>query len=165
MVEVHIKYIWLLIYRWYPPGHGDFYQSFQRSGLLNEMLKEGRNICFVSNSNVIVPLFLYKVRVNFGLFLVYPGDNTGAVVDTNILNKMCESEAEFLMEVTEKTRADVKGGTLIWYEHKLRLLELAQVPRQYQEEFKSVQKFNVFNTNNIWWDRFFSFTMQRNIYF
>ena len=84
-----------------------------------------------------------------------PGDNTGAVVDTNILNKMCESEAEFLMEVTEKTRADVKGGTLIWYENKLRLLELAQVPRQYQEEFKSVKKFNVFNTNNIWWDSFF----------
>ena len=86
-----------------------------------------------------------------------PGDNTGAVVDTNILNKMCESEAEFLMEVTEKTRADVKGGTLIWHENKLRLLELAQVPRQYQEEFKSVKKFNVFNTNNIWWDSFFFF--------
>ena len=56
------------------------------------------------------------------------------------------------MEVTEKTRADVKGGTLIWYENKLRLLELAQVPRQYEEEFKSIKKFNVFNTNNIWCD-------------
>ena len=31
------------------------------------------------------------------------------------------------MEVTEKTRADVKGGTLIKYEGKLRLLEVAQV--------------------------------------
>ena len=31
------------------------------------------------------------------------------------------------MEVTDKTRADVKGGTLIQYEGKLRLLEVAQV--------------------------------------
>ena len=31
------------------------------------------------------------------------------------------------MEVTDKTRADVKGGTLIQYEGKLRLLEAAQV--------------------------------------
>ena len=33
------------------------------------------------------------------------------------------------MEVTDKTRADVKGGTLVHYEDKLRLLEIAQVPK------------------------------------
>ena len=33
------------------------------------------------------------------------------------------------MEVTDKTLADVKGGTLIHYEDRLRLLELAQVPK------------------------------------
>ena len=54
------------------------------------------------------------------------------------------------MEVTEKTLADIKGGTLVQYEQKLRLLELAQVPKEYVEEFKSVRKFNVFNTNSIW---------------
>ena len=54
------------------------------------------------------------------------------------------------MEVTEKTRADVKGGTLIQYNNRLRLLEAAQVPRAHEEEFKSVKKFNVFNTNNLW---------------
>ena len=54
------------------------------------------------------------------------------------------------MEVTEKTRADVKGGTLIQYEGKLRLLEAAQVPKEHEEDFKSVKKFNVFNTNNLW---------------
>merc|ERR1719381_415041 len=48
--------------------------------------------------------------------------------------------------------ADVKGCTLIQYENKLRLLELAQVPKPYVEEFKSVRKFNVFNTNSIWVD-------------
>jgi len=114
---------------WYPPGHGDFYQSFSNSGLLADMIAEGRSICFVSNI-----------------------DNTGAVVDVNILNAMGESGDEFIMEVTEKTMADVKGGTLVQYENKLRLLELAQVPKPFVEEFKSVRKFNVFNTNSIWVD-------------
>ena len=36
-------------------------------------------------------------------------------------------QCEFVMEVTEKTRSDVKGGTLIKYEDKLHLLEIAQV--------------------------------------
>ncbi|GFS41307.1 hypothetical protein NPIL_467251, partial [Nephila pilipes] len=35
------------------------------------------------------------------------------------------------MEVTDKTNADVKGGTLIQYEGKLRLLEIAQVPKEH----------------------------------
>ena len=48
---------------------------------------------------------------------------------------------EFLMEVTDKTRADIKGGTLVDYEGKLRLLEIAQVPKDYVDEFKSVSKF------------------------
>ena len=52
--------------------------------------------------------------------------------------------------MTNKTRADVKGGTLIQYEGKLRLLEAAQVPKGHEEDFKSVKKFNVFNTNNLW---------------
>ncbi len=47
-------------------------------------------------------------------------------------------------------RADVKGGTLIQYQGKLRLLEVAQVPKLHEEDFKSVKKFNVFNTNNLW---------------
>ncbi len=48
------------------------------------------------------------------------------------------------------SRADVKGGTLIKYHGKLRLLEVAQVPKSHEEDFKSVKKFNVFNTNNLW---------------
>ncbi|KAM7451348.1 UTP--glucose-1-phosphate uridylyltransferase [Porites harrisoni] len=54
------------------------------------------------------------------------------------------------MEVTDKTRADVKGGTLIEYEGKQRLLEIAQVPKEHVDEFKSVNKFRIFNTNNLW---------------
>merc|ERR1712025_627098 len=77
-------------------------------------------------------------------------DNLGATVDLNILNMCLAQSKEFVMEVTDKTRADVKGGTLIQYEGKLRLLEGAQVPKEHTEDFKSVKKFNVFNTNNLW---------------
>ena len=71
-------------------------------------------------------------------------------VDEKILQHMIESNAEFLMEVTDKTKADIKGGTLIDYEGSIRLLEIAQVPSEHAEEFKSVRKFKIFNTNNLW---------------
>jgi len=112
---------------WYPPGHGDFYQSFYNSGVLDELVEQGRTICFMSNI-----------------------DNMGATVDLGILKECTKDGTEFFMEVTEKTRADVKGGTLINFEGKLRLLEAAQVPSLHVEDFKSVKKFNVFNTNNLW---------------
>jgi UDP-N-acetylglucosamine pyrophosphorylase len=35
------------------------------------------------------------------------------------------------MEVTDKTKADIKGGTLIEYENTIRLLEIAQVPKEH----------------------------------
>uniref|UniRef100_S4PXG0 UTP--glucose-1-phosphate uridylyltransferase n=3 Tax=Parargina TaxID=366209 RepID=S4PXG0_9NEOP len=116
---------------WYPPGHGDFYESFNNSGLLQKFIKEGRTYCFISNI-----------------------DNLGATVDLNILNLLLNPEqkaqTEFVMEVTDKTRADVKGGTLIQYEDKLRLLEIAQVPKEHVDDFKSVSQFKFFNTNNLW---------------
>lgn len=119
---------------WYPPGHGDFYESFNNSGLLRQFIEEGREYCFLSNI-----------------------DNLGATVDMNILNNLLGPEAatrpspvEFVMEVTDKTRADVKGGTLIQFENKLRLLEIAQVPKEHVDDFKSVKTFKFFNTNNIW---------------
>ena len=112
---------------WYPPGHGDFYRSFSNSGLLDKFTSQGKKYCFVSNI-----------------------DNLGATVNLNILNMVIANNREFVMEVTDKTRADVKGGTLIQYEGHLRLLEAAQVPREHEEDFKSVKKFNVFNTNNLW---------------
>ncbi|CAG2252319.1 UGP2 [Mytilus edulis] len=114
---------------WYPPGHGDVYQSLVNSGLLKQFLDSGKKYVFISNI-----------------------DNLGATVDLNILNFLMEQEQppEFVMEVTDKTRADVKGGTLVEYEGKLRLLEIAQVPKEHVDEFKSVSKFKIFNTNNLW---------------
>ncbi|XP_065199927.1 UTP--glucose-1-phosphate uridylyltransferase isoform X1 [Planococcus citri] len=114
---------------WYPPGHGDFYASFNNSGLLDRFIQEGFEYCFISNI-----------------------DNLGATVDINILELLVNSSPtkEIVIELTEKTRADVKGGTIIRYEDKLRLLELIQVPKEHIEDFKSVKYFKYFNTNNIW---------------
>lgn len=116
---------------WYPPGHGDVYESFYNSGVLQTLLDHGKEYVFISNI-----------------------DNLGATVDMNILNYLLNpaqrGKCEFVMEVTDKTRADVKGGTLVQYDGKLRLLEIAQVPKDRVDEFKSVSKFKIFNTNNLW---------------
>ncbi|KAF7315545.1 UTP--glucose-1-phosphate uridylyltransferase [Mycena indigotica] len=114
---------------WYPPGHGDLYNALLHSGVLDQLLADGKDYLFVSNS-----------------------DNLGAVVDQRILQHMADTNAEFIMEVTDKTKADVKGGTLIDYNGSTRLLEIAQVPPEYTDEFKSVRKFKIFNTNNLWID-------------
>ncbi|KAF8200992.1 UTP-glucose-1-phosphate uridylyltransferase [Pholiota molesta] len=114
---------------WYPPGHGDLFNALQRSGVLDRLLSEGKQYLFVSNS-----------------------DNLGAVVDKRILQYMVEKRCEFIMEVTSKTRVDMKGGTLINYEGSMRLVETSQVPPQFMEEFHSGRKFKVFNTNNLWID-------------
>ena len=75
---------------WNPPGHGDLYESFYNSGLLDMFINDGKEYMFVSNS-----------------------DNLGASVDLNILNFLMNPpqnriSPEFLMEVTDKTKADVK---------------------------------------------------------
>lgn len=54
---------------------------------------QGREYCFISNI-----------------------DNLGATVDLNILNLLFNSEGpppEFVMEVTDKTKADVKVNTML----------------------------------------------------
>jgi UTP--glucose-1-phosphate uridylyltransferase len=89
----------------YPPGHGDVFQAFYNSGKLDQLLKEGREYVFIANV-----------------------DNLGATVDFNILNWFEETGCEFLAEVTDKTRSDVKGGTLIEYEGRAKLFEIAQCP-------------------------------------
>ncbi|PSN38944.1 hypothetical protein C0J52_08934 [Blattella germanica] len=78
---------------WYPPGHGDFYESFRNSGLLRKFIDAGREYCFISNI-----------------------DNLGATVDLNILSLLLNpadgQSPEFVMEVTDKTRADVKTSRM-----------------------------------------------------
>ncbi|KAA8547657.1 hypothetical protein F0562_004086 [Nyssa sinensis] len=112
---------------WYPPGHGDVFPSLMNSGKLDALLSQGKEYVFIANS-----------------------DNLGAVVDLKILNHLVQNKNEYCMEVTPKTLADVKGGTLISYEGKVQLLEIAQVPDEHVNEFKSIEKFKIFNTNNLW---------------
>lgn len=112
---------------WYPPGHGDIYHCLLHQNILDKLLDDGREVLFVSNA-----------------------DNLGAVVDPRILSYMLDEEIPFLMEVTEKTAADVKGGTLYCHNGKLHLLEIARVPDAHLHEFCSLDKFKIFNTNNIW---------------
>jgi UTP--glucose-1-phosphate uridylyltransferase len=57
---------------------------------------------------------------------------------------------DFLMEVTPKTRADVKGGTIIAHGGRAKLLEIAQVPPAHTRDFESITTFRIFNTNNLW---------------
>ena len=112
---------------WYPPGHGDVFESLYNSGILDKLIERGVEIVFLSNA-----------------------DNLGAVVDLRILQHMVQTDAEYIMELTDKTKADVKGGTIINYDGSVRLLEIAQVPKEHTNEFKSIKKFKYFNTNNIW---------------
>ncbi|KAG2391370.1 UTP--glucose-1-phosphate uridylyltransferase [Vigna angularis] len=112
---------------WYPPGHGDVFPSLSNSGKLDALLSQGKEYVFVANS-----------------------DNLGAIVDLQILHHLVQNKNEYCMEVTPKTLADVKGGTLISYEGRVQLLEIAQVPDEHVSEFKSIEKFKIFNTNNLW---------------
>lgn len=36
---------------WYPAGHGDLYNALVQSGVLDQLLKEGKEYLFVSNSD------------------------------------------------------------------------------------------------------------------
>lgn len=66
----------------YPPGHGDLFDAMKNSGLLDTLLQAGKEYLFVSNV-----------------------DNLGADVDLKILKHLQDSQAEFLMELTDKVRS------------------------------------------------------------
>ncbi|PIO74549.1 UTP--glucose-1-phosphate uridylyltransferase [Teladorsagia circumcincta] len=70
---------------WYPPGHGNIFQSLEMTGVLHELLEQGRDIMLVSNI-----------------------DNTGATLDLKIAQFACDEDVEFIMECTEKTENDIK---------------------------------------------------------
>uniref|UniRef100_A0A0N4ZKL3 UTP--glucose-1-phosphate uridylyltransferase n=1 Tax=Parastrongyloides trichosuri TaxID=131310 RepID=A0A0N4ZKL3_PARTI len=112
---------------WYPPGHGNVLQSLVNTGILDKLLNEGREIVFISNI-----------------------DNTGAYVDIKIAKAMVDGKADYIMEVTDKTPMDTKGGTLIEINNHIMHLEMPQVPKDHIDDFCSVTEFKIFNTNNIW---------------
>jgi UTP--glucose-1-phosphate uridylyltransferase len=114
---------------WAPPGHGDVYESLQRTGLLDRLRADGCRWAFISNL-----------------------DNLAASVEPWILGLMEAEGIEFLLEVTARTNVDRKGGTLVAANDRLDLLEIAQVAPEDRESFMDINRFPVFNTNNVWVD-------------
>ncbi|GJE95075.1 UTP-glucose-1-phosphate uridylyltransferase [Phanerochaete sordida] len=106
---------------------GDLYTALVHSDALDRLLAQGKEYLFVSNS-----------------------DNLGATVDERILEHMAHTQAYFVMEATDKTRADVQSGALVNYDRHIRLLELAQVPHDHTGDFKSAWNFALFDTSNLW---------------
>ena len=112
---------------WAPPGHGDIYESIYRSGLLSKLLDAGKRWAFISNL-----------------------DNLAATLEPWVIGLLDAHGIDFLLEVTDRTRADRKGGTLVLLNGKLDLLEIAQVDPRERDLFQDIDRFKVFNTNNVW---------------
>jgi UTP--glucose-1-phosphate uridylyltransferase len=113
---------------WCPPGHGDIYTALVTSGMLGQMLEQGYEYAFVSNS-----------------------DNLGAVLDQRILGYFADRQLPFMMEVADRTLADRKGGHLAQTAGgQLLLRESAQCPDEDLEAFQNVDRHRYFNTNNLW---------------
>jgi UDP-N-acetylglucosamine pyrophosphorylase len=113
---------------WCPPGHGDIYPSLVGSGWLDRLIADGVRFAFVSNS-----------------------DNLGASLDLRLLSYFAHSKKSFLMEVTERTEADKKGGHLARYpDGRFLLRESAQCPDSDLNSFQDIMRHRFFNTNNLW---------------
>ncbi|MEA3435096.1 MAG: UTP--glucose-1-phosphate uridylyltransferase, partial [Thermodesulfobacteriota bacterium] len=113
---------------WNPPGHGDVYTALYTSGMLKTLLDEGIIYAFISNS-----------------------DNLGAGMDASLLGYFSENKFPFMMEVAEKTPADLKGGHLARQKNgRLILREIAQCHENELSAFEDIRRYRFFNTNNIW---------------
>jgi UTP--glucose-1-phosphate uridylyltransferase len=113
---------------WCPPGHGDIYTALITSGALDELLEAGFEYAFVSNI-----------------------DNLGAVLDSAILGYFVKHQLAFLMEATDRTEADKKGGHLARLPSgQLILRESAQCHPDEIEAFQDTSRYKYFNTNNLW---------------
>jgi UTP--glucose-1-phosphate uridylyltransferase len=120
---------------WCPPGHGDLYHALHSSGLLDRLLVEGRRYALVANV-----------------------DNLGADLDLTILGLFVQRRLPFLMEVTDRTPADAKGGHLAWLrgpDRRLVLRESAQCGEEDRVFFQDIRRHRFFNTNNLWIDLVF----------
>ena len=116
---------------WCPPGHGDLYTALVTSGMLADLLEQGFEYAFVANS-----------------------DNLGAVLDPRILVWLRAEQIPFLMEVTDRTEADRKGGHIArrLEDGRLVLRETAQTPPEDLAALQDIARHRYVNTNNLWVD-------------
>jgi UTP--glucose-1-phosphate uridylyltransferase len=118
-------------HEWCPPGHGDLYTALVTSGALEALRAAGVRYAFVSNA-----------------------DNLGATLDLRILGWLASEGLPFVMEVTQRTRADEKGGHLAVRRSDLKpiLREKEQCPAADEDSFTNIKRHRFFNTNNLWLD-------------
>lgn len=114
---------------WCPPGHGDVYIALSSSGMLDRLRAKGIRYAFLSNS-----------------------DNLGAVIDPRILGWVASEGLPFVMEVSERTASDRKGGHLARRNGRLMLRETAHCAEGEIEAFQDIARHHYFNTNNLWLD-------------
>ena len=113
---------------WNPPGHGDIYVALYSSGLLKTLLDSGIEYGLIANS-----------------------DNLGATLDDALLGYFATRGYSFMMEVAERTPADIKGGHLARHNNgTLILREIAQCPKNEIAAFQDIRRYRYFNTNNLW---------------
>ena len=113
---------------WNPPGHGDVFTALNTSGMLQRLLESGIQYAFIHNV-----------------------DNLGARMEPSLLGYFAEHQFAFMMEVAEKTAADIKGGHLARHNNgRLLLREAAQCPKDERAAFEDIARYRFFNTNNIW---------------
>ncbi|MFO7896557.1 MAG: UTP--glucose-1-phosphate uridylyltransferase [Candidatus Cloacimonadales bacterium] len=113
---------------WNPPGHGEIYMALAITGTLDKLLQAGIEYIFISNS-----------------------DNLGSVVDEKILGYFAEKQLPFMMEVCKRSEMDKKGGHLAeTTDGQLILRETAQCPESEKELFEDIERYQYFNTNNLW---------------
>jgi UTP--glucose-1-phosphate uridylyltransferase len=81
-------------------------------------------------------------------------DNLGAVLEPRILAWIRAERIPFLMEVTDRTEADRKGGHVARRrsDGRLVLRETAQTPEEDLEALQDITRHRYVNTNNLWLD-------------
>jgi len=47
---------------WYPPGHGDLYNALHHSGVLDQLIAEGKEYLFVSNSDNLGAVYVHLLH-------------------------------------------------------------------------------------------------------
>ena len=115
---------------WCPPGHGDLYTALLTSGMLEALLDGGFRYAFLSNS-----------------------DNLAAVLESRVLAWIARERIPFVMEVTDRTEADRKGGHLAARpDGGYVLRETAQTPEEDLDALQDISRHRYVNTNNLWVD-------------
>jgi UTP--glucose-1-phosphate uridylyltransferase len=50
---------------WYPPGHGDLYNALLHSGVLDQLIAEGKEYLFVSNSDNLGAVYVFHQLIGW----------------------------------------------------------------------------------------------------